>query len=64
MGKLKVSSAFRTRLSEKLMDLGNYTAVGLVIGQFITDKPLSQDMLVGGIIGTAILYLAGYIISP
>lgn len=63
MAKLKISSAFKTRLSDKLMDLGNYVAVGLVIGQFVAGKQISQDMLIGGIIGTAILYLAGYIVS-
>lgn len=64
MAKVKISVAFRARLSEKLMDLGNFVAVGLVIGQFVASEQISQDMLIGGIIGTAILYLAGYIVSP
>lgn len=64
MAKLKISSAFRARLSEKIMDLGNYVAVGLVVGQFVTGKQIAQDILIGGIVGTVILYLAGYIVSP
>ena len=63
MAKIKNSSDFKTRLSDKLMDLGNYVAVGTVIGQFIAEKPVSQDILVGGIIGTLLLYLAGYFVS-
>lgn len=63
VAKLTISSAFKTRLSDKLMDLGNYTAVGLVIGQFVAGQQISQETLVGGIIGAAILYLAGYIVS-
>lgn len=63
MSKIKISGDFRARLSDKLMDLGNYTAVGLVIGQLIADKPISQDLLIGGIIGTGVFYLAGYIVS-
>ena len=51
MSKVKISNAFRTRLSEKLMDLGNFAAVGLVIGQFVSDKQVSLDILLIGIIG-------------
>lgn len=45
------------------MDLGNYSAVGLIIGQFVAGKPISQDLLIAGIVSTAVLYLASYIIS-
>lgn len=64
MAKLKITSAFRTRLSEKLMDLGNFVAVGLVISQFAFEKDFSMSSLIIGIIGTVIIYFAGYAISP
>lgn len=64
MAKLKITSAFRTRLSEKLMDLGNFVAVGLVISQFAFEKDFSMSSLIIGIIGTVVIYFAGYAISP
>ncbi|MBI4038682.1 hypothetical protein HY384_01850 [Candidatus Daviesbacteria bacterium] len=63
MVKVKISNAFRVRLSEKLMDLGNFVAAGLVIGQLVTNTQISQGILIGGIIGTVILYIAAYIVS-
>lgn len=60
---MKISPAFRTRLSEKLMDLGNYAAVGLVIGQFATGVKVSESLLLLGLSSAVILYIAGYIIS-
>lgn len=45
------------------MDLGNFIAAGLVIGQFVGSKEFSEMTLVLGIIGTAIFYFAGYIVS-
>ena len=64
MAKVKISSAFRARLSEKLLDLGNFVTVGLVIGQFVVGQQISLETLIIGITGTVILYLAGYIASP
>ena len=63
VAKLKFSSAFRNTLSEKLMDLGNYAAVGLVIGQLVSKSEFSNVLLLLGISSTAILYFAGYVIS-
>jgi len=63
VAKVKISSAFRTRLSEKLMDLENYAAVGLVIGQFATGVKISESLLLLGLSSAVILYIAGYIIS-
>lgn len=62
--KIKISVSFRIRLSEKLMDLGNYTAVGLVLGQFATGTEFSVSLLLLGISSAIILFIAGYIISP
>lgn len=60
----RISADFRARLSEKLMDLGNYAAVGLIIGQFATGIRVSEELLLLGISSAMILYIAGYIISP
>lgn len=64
MAKLKISSAFRARFSEKLMDLGNFVAAGLVIGQFVSGKELSMELLFAGFIGTLTCYLGAYLINP
>lgn len=63
MKKLRITSAFRIRLSEKLMDLGNYVVVGLVIGQLATHQ-FSMDLFVIGIVGAIEFYLAALIIDP
>ncbi|MBI3577219.1 hypothetical protein HY086_04235 [Candidatus Gottesmanbacteria bacterium] len=36
MRQLRFSKDFRSRLSDKLMDLGNVTAGALVLGQFVS----------------------------
>lgn len=63
MAKLKVSSAFSIRLSEKLMDLGNFVAVGLVIGQFVSGKGFSTEQFLAGIFLTILCYIIGYVIG-
>ncbi len=45
------------------MDLENYAAVGLVIGQFATGVKISESLLLLGLSSAVILYIAGYIIS-
>lgn len=62
MAKIKITPAFRARLSEKLMDLGNFVAVGLVISQFVS-KDFSISTLFLGVSGTILLYFGGYITS-
>lgn len=62
MARLKVTTAFRMRLSEKLMDLGNYVAAGWIIGQLAVGQ-FSLDLLILGFVGTIELYLAAFIIS-
>ena len=54
---------FRSRLSEKLMDLGNLVAIALVFGQFISDKQFSTSLLAVGIAATIIFYIASYIVD-
>ena len=63
MSKIKISASFRVRLSEKLMDLGNFIAVGMVIGQFISGKAFSTEQFLAGIILTILCYIIGFIIS-
>ena len=61
--KVRFSTKFRERLSEKLMDLGNYVAIGLVFGQFVSDKPFSLPIFILGIAITLTCYLFSYLIN-
>lgn len=45
------------------MDLGNYAAVGLVIGQFVTGSEFSEMALRLGISTTVVLYITAYLLS-
>lgn len=62
MAKTKVSPQFRTKLSEKLMDLGNLVAVSLAIGQFISGQTFSMALFVSGIGVLLLCYLVSYAI--
>lgn len=55
----KITPAFRARLSEKLMDLGNFILVALTIGQLVTGNGFSTAVFVTGIV----LWISCYIIS-
>jgi hypothetical protein len=59
MLKPKFSKAFKDRLSEKLMDLGNLTFVALVVGQFVDIVHFSIPVVAIGIV----FALACYFIS-
>ena len=50
MARKKVSKAFRSRLSEKLMDLGNLSLVSLAFGQFLSAGDLSVPLILSGFI--------------
>lgn len=63
MAKSKVTPAFRVRLSEKLMDLGNLVIAGLIIGQFVSGKEFSVSLFVIAVIVALLCYLISYIIS-
>lgn len=63
MANFKIKPEFRSNLSEKLMDLGNLTAVALVIGQFITQKEFSFAIFFWGLILTIICYVMSYFVS-
>lgn len=61
MRKSKLNTTFRIQLSDKLMDLGNYVAIGLVFGQFVTST-FSVDVFIIGFAFTLICYIMGYIL--
>lgn len=63
MAKIKVSAAFRTRLSEKMMELGNFSIVSLVLVQFASNGNLLLNALLAGIAFAVICYIISYIIS-
>jgi len=63
VAKAKISSKFRDRLSEKLMELGNLTLATLALGQFVTDKKFSWSVFGWGVIFMFLCYLMSYIIS-
>lgn len=63
MAKRKISPEFRARFSEKLMDLGNFISVGLVIGQFAIDKKFSAEQFLAGVMLTVVCYTISYLIS-
>lgn len=63
MARKKISAQFRARLSEKLMDLGNYVAVGLVIAQFVSGSQFDLNRFLVGMIVTGLCYVISYIIS-
>ncbi len=63
MAKSKISSKFKDQLSEKLMDLGNFVAIALVFGQLVSGMKVSIELMVFGILITAICYYVSYLIS-
>ena len=63
MARFRIKKDFRNRLSEKLIDLGNYSFVGLVLGQFIGGNEFSEAVFVGGIIFSVSCYFASYMLS-
>lgn len=63
MARARVKPEFRSNLSEKLMDLGNLTAVALVLGQFIAQKDFSIAIFFWGLILTILCYVISYLVS-
>jgi hypothetical protein len=62
VARIKIKPEFRSKFSEKLMDLGNLVAAALVFGQFIAGKEFSMTLFVIGIILMIALYVASYIV--
>ncbi len=59
MARYKFSSAFKSKLSEKLMDLGNLSLGALALGQLVSNLPFSWVSFTGGVA----LFFACYFIS-
>ncbi|MEK7165368.1 MAG: hypothetical protein AAB874_00990 [Patescibacteria group bacterium] len=64
MKHIKFSTKFRVQLSDKLMDLGNYSAIGLVFAQLLPGVKFSQSAFLLGVILTLVCYVIGYLIYP
>ena len=64
MARRKFSPAFRARLSEKLMELGNLIALLMIVSQFVSEKEIVISALVAGFILTILCYTLSYFISP
>ena len=60
MKRIKISKKFRLLFSEKLMDLGNISAGGLVFGQFISGNNFSMLQLIFGILLLIVLYVSSF----
>lgn len=54
---------FKSRFSEKLMDLGNITLAAFVLSQFVSDKNFSFSVFTLGIVFAIISYAVSYYIS-
>ncbi len=63
MAKRKVTPQFRSRLSEKLMELGNLIAIALVIGQFVSGKEFSLALFFVGLALMVGCYIMSYVVS-
>jgi hypothetical protein len=61
MSNLKFTAKFRLQLSEKLMDLGNITIAGLVLGQFFA-KNFSPSQFIFGVIMAIVCYMVAYLV--
>lgn len=49
-------------VSEKLMDLGNLTLAGMVIGQFVPKAAFSAPVLAEGLAGGVLCYWGAYLL--
>lgn len=63
MSKITISAAFRIRLSDKLMDLGNYAIVSLVLVQFASIGNFSSNALIAGVTFAVLCYIISYVVS-
>lgn len=63
MAKAKVSTEFRKRFSEKLMDLGNLAAGAFIFGQFFNENGFSLNFLLIGIVLVVSCYIMSWVIS-
>lgn len=50
----------RKLLAEKLLDLANFSIVGLIFAQFTADKIPSSGPIIAGIFISSIIYVVAY----
>ena len=60
---MRIKPEFRSRFSEKLMDLGNLVAAGLVFGQFISGKEFSWIIFLAGMSLATFCYIFSYLVD-
>lgn len=63
MARRKVSAQFRSRLSEKLMDLGNLIIIAMTFGQFVSGVEFSLPIFLTGVIISILCYIIAYIVG-
>jgi len=63
MAKFKIKKEFRSKLSEKIMDLGNLSFAGLVIGQFVSGLMFNTNLFAIGITFAIVCYLVSYFVE-
>lgn len=63
MARFRIKKEFRSRLSEKLMDLGNLSFAGLVLGQFVGGQEFDANLFAVGILFAATCYLVSYLLE-
>jgi len=61
--RIRIKPEFRSLLSDKLMDLGNFVAAALVFGQFVSGREFSMVLFGIGISLMVSCYLISYIVS-
>lgn len=45
------------------MDLGNFIAIAMVFGQFVSGKQISMEVLIAGVAIAIICYVISYVLS-
>lgn len=57
MKKLRFTKEYRSKLSEKLMDLGNFAAAGLILAQFVNGSEFSNQQFIAGLLGMGMCFI-------
>lgn len=57
------SKEFRSRFSEKLMELGNIVAGVMVFGQFLPNTQFSRFIFISGVILMVVCYVISFFVS-
>ena len=57
-----MSSVYKEKLSDKLMDLGNLVIAGIVLSQFVGNNQINFGIMFVGIVATLFCYVIAYLI--